>query len=72
MRLAIFCLVVSAVLPSLNRAQTAADVPVFAFTRDESLVKFSVQASVALEGKFDKWDATLTYPSASRLLWTSR
>jgi polyisoprenoid-binding protein YceI len=63
MRLIIFCLVASAVIPSLSRAQTPADVPVFAFSKDESSMKFSVQASVALEGKFDKWDATLIYPS---------
>jgi polyisoprenoid-binding protein YceI len=51
--------IASAVCPSLSRAQ----VPVLAFTKDESSVNFSVKASVALEGKFDKWDATLTYPS---------
>jgi polyisoprenoid-binding protein YceI len=51
--------IASAVFPSLSRAQ----VPVLAFTKDESSVNFSVKASVALEGKFDKWDATLTYPS---------
>jgi polyisoprenoid-binding protein YceI len=63
MRLFIFCLVASAVLPSLSRAQTPADVPVIAFSKDDSSINFSVKASVALEGKFDKWDATLTYPS---------
>jgi polyisoprenoid-binding protein YceI len=63
MRLIIFCLVASAVISSLSRAQTPADVPVFVFLKDESSMKFSVQASVALEGKFNKWDATLTYPS---------
>ena len=63
MRLVIFCLVVSAVLPSLSRAQTAADVPVFAFSKEDSSITFSVKASVALEGKFDKWDATMTFPS---------
>ena len=51
--------IASAVFPSLSRAQ----VPVLAFTKDESSMNFSVKASVALEGKFDKWDATLTYPS---------
>jgi polyisoprenoid-binding protein YceI len=63
MRLVIFCLVASAVLPSLSRAQTSVEVPVLAFSKNESSVNFSVKASVALEGKFDKWDATLTYPS---------
>jgi polyisoprenoid-binding protein YceI len=63
MRLFIFCLVASAVLPSLSRAQTPADVPVIAFSKEDSSINFSVKASVVLEGKFDKWDATLTYPS---------
>jgi polyisoprenoid-binding protein YceI len=63
MRLIIFCLVVSAVLPSLSRAQTPAEVPVFVFSKEESSVNFSVKASVALEGKFDKWDATMTFTS---------
>jgi len=59
MRFAILCLAVSAVLPPLTRAQS----PVFAVTPEESTIQFFVKASVALEGKFDKWDATLTYPS---------
>jgi len=59
MRFAILCLAVSAVLPPLTRAQN----PVFAVTPEESTIQFFVKASVALEGKFDKWDATLTYPS---------
>jgi polyisoprenoid-binding protein YceI len=37
--------------------------PVFAITPEESTVQFSVKASVAIGGKFDKWDATLTFPS---------
>jgi polyisoprenoid-binding protein YceI len=32
-------------------------------TQEESSIKFSVKASVALEGTFDKWDATLTFTS---------
>ena len=59
MRLAIFSLLVSAAFPSVNRAQA----PVFSITPEESSVKFLVKASVALEGTFDKWDATLTFTS---------
>jgi polyisoprenoid-binding protein YceI len=60
MRLAaVVCLVASAVFPSLSRAQ----VPVFKVTPEDSSVKFFVKASVALEGNFEKWDATLTYTS---------
>ena len=60
MRLAVLCLVASAVLTSLSRAQA----PVFVITPpQESTIKFFVKSSVALEGSFDKWDATLTFTS---------
>jgi len=57
-RLAVFFLA-SAVFPSLSRAQ----VPVFKITKEGSSVKFSVKASVAINGTFDKWDAALTFTS---------
>jgi polyisoprenoid-binding protein YceI len=50
----------SIAFPSPNRAQ---GVPVFAITQDNSKITFSVKASVAIDGTFDKWNATLTYPS---------
>ena len=59
MRSGLLCLVAFAVLPSLSRAQ----VPVFAISQEGSSVEFSVKASVALEGKFDKWEATVTFSS---------
>jgi polyisoprenoid-binding protein YceI len=60
MRLAaVVCLVLSAVFPSLSRAQA----PVFVITPEDSTIKFFVKASVALEGDFQKWDATLTFTS---------
>lgn len=46
-------------LPSQSRAQG----PVFEIQKEELSMKFSVQASVAIEGRFDKWDASLTFPS---------
>jgi len=55
----ILCLLVFAVFPSLSRAQA----PVFEFTKGESTMKFDVESSVAIVGKFDKWDATLTFTS---------
>ncbi len=61
MRLAVFCLLASAVLPSLSRAQQGP--PVFVITQENSKISFSVKASVALVGTFDKWDATLTFTS---------
>jgi polyisoprenoid-binding protein YceI len=60
MRLIAVCLLVSALLPSLSRAQ---EVPVFVITPIESSIKFDVQASVAINGTFDKWNATLTFAS---------
>jgi polyisoprenoid-binding protein YceI len=60
MRLAIICILVSALLPSISLAQ---EVPVFAITPVESSIKFDVEASVAIRGTFDKWNATLTFAS---------
>jgi polyisoprenoid-binding protein YceI len=59
MRLAILILLASAVFPSVSRAQ----VPVFKITTEDSSVKFAVKASVAINGTFDKWDATLAFTS---------
>ena len=59
MRLAILCLLASAVLPSVSQAQ----VPVFRITPEDSSIKFSVKASVAIDGTFDKWNATFTFTS---------
>ena len=47
------------VFPSLGRAQA----PVFAITPVNSWIKFHVKASTTIAGKFDKWDATLTFTS---------
>ena len=59
MRIAVLCLLASAVLPSLIRAQA----PVFVITPEQSTIKFFVSASVTIEGNFEKWDATLTFKS---------
>jgi hypothetical protein len=40
--------------PSLSRAQA----PVFEIIPMDSTIVFNVKASVAIVGKFDKWDAT--------------
>jgi polyisoprenoid-binding protein YceI len=60
MRLIAFCLLASALIPSLSRAQ---GVPVFAITPVQSSIKFAVKASVAIGGTFDQWNATLTFAS---------
>jgi len=59
LRLAVLCFLASSVLPTAARAQA----PVFVITPEDSSVKFFVKASVALEGNFAKWDATLKFTS---------
>lgn len=60
MRLTFLLLLVSAAFPLTGRAQA----PVFVVTHEDSSIKFSVKASVPLEGTFDKWDATLKFTSS--------
>jgi polyisoprenoid-binding protein YceI len=52
-------LLFASVLASFSQAQT----PVFEVSPKESTITFFVKASVAIVGKFDKWDATLTFAS---------
>jgi polyisoprenoid-binding protein YceI len=63
MRLRLFCILMSVTFSCVSRAQTGDGVPVFKVTPVESSIKFDVEASVAIEGKFDKWDASLTFKS---------
>ena len=59
-KLSIVCLLASAAFPYASRAQA----PVFVITPEDSSIKFYVNASVALAGTFDKWDANLTFTSS--------
>lgn len=59
MRFTVLCLLASAVLPSVSRAQA----PVFVITQEDSSIKFSVKASVKIDGSFEKWDGNLTFTS---------
>jgi polyisoprenoid-binding protein YceI len=59
MRSHFFCILVLAALSTQVQAQA----PVFEITPVESSIKFDVEASVAIKGTFDKWDATLTFTS---------
>jgi polyisoprenoid-binding protein YceI len=59
MRLGILFLAATIFVPQLSRAQA----PVFVVTPVQSKVTFNVKASVPIEGKFDKWNATLTFTS---------
>jgi polyisoprenoid-binding protein YceI len=47
----------------LSQAQSPSEVPVFEITPVSSTISFAVEASVAIKGTFDKWDATLTFAS---------
>ena len=44
-------------------AQASKGVPVYKITPVESKIDFSVKASIALDGTFEKWNATLTFKS---------
>ena len=59
MRTVILSLVASVLLSVPGRTQ----VPVVKITTADSTIKFSVKASVPIDGTFDKWDATLTFTS---------
>jgi polyisoprenoid-binding protein YceI len=59
----LFCLAALGFLTPPSGAQAPAAVPVFRITPVESKIKFTVEASVAIEGTFDKWDAALTFTS---------
>jgi polyisoprenoid-binding protein YceI len=59
MRLAVLCPLASAVFPSVGRARA----PVFAIVPEDSSIKFHVKASVTIAGKFDQWNASLTFSS---------
>jgi len=56
-----------ALLPMLTAVlltpSAQAQAPVFVVTPGTSTIKFNVKASVAIQGNFDKWDATLTFTS---------
>ena len=59
----VLCLVASALLASISQAQAPSEIPVFEIIPVSSTIQFDVEASVAIRGTFDKWDATLTFTS---------
>ena len=63
MRIIIWVLA-SALVASATSAQAPAHVPVVRISPAKSAIRFSVKASVAIAGTFDKWDATMTFTSA--------
>jgi len=59
MRVTILGILASVVFPPLSRSQA----PIFEITPLDSKINFHVNSSVKIAGKFDKWDATLTFTS---------
>jgi polyisoprenoid-binding protein YceI len=55
--------VVLAMYGMVGATAVRAQVPVITFDHAASSVKFNVKASVAIEGTFDKWDASITFTS---------
>jgi polyisoprenoid-binding protein YceI len=63
MRWIAICFLTFVSFTSVVGAQDASGIPVYKITPVESKIKFGVQASVPIEGTFDKWNATLTFAS---------
>jgi polyisoprenoid-binding protein YceI len=59
MRIPILCIFASLLCPSLSQAQA----PVFEITPVDSFIRFHVKASTKIAGKFDHWNAKLTFRS---------
>ena len=54
----------TALLQPVTQAQSEQGVPVFQITPVTSKITFHVNASVKIEGTFEKWESTLTFTSA--------
>jgi polyisoprenoid-binding protein YceI len=61
MRIPLLAVLALAVSPLVTQAQA----PVFKIDKAGSSVKFSVKASVAIDGTFEKWTATMLFTSPS-------
>ena len=53
-----------------TQAQAASDAPVFEVTPLQSSITFHVKSSTKIAGKFDKWDASLTFTSTDETTGT--
>jgi polyisoprenoid-binding protein YceI len=60
---AILCALAFLLSASMTQEQASVGVPVIKITKEDSSIKFHVSASVAIDGTFDKWDATATMTS---------
>jgi polyisoprenoid-binding protein YceI len=60
----LFSVLLCVLFSPLGQGQAPAAIPAFQITPPpDSKVTFNVKASVAIDGTFDKWDATLTFAS---------
>ena len=50
-------------IPIPAHAQSPSDAPIFEIIPVQSPIKFHVKSSTTIAGKFDKWEATLTFTS---------
>jgi polyisoprenoid-binding protein YceI len=62
-RLGALLFLLPALFLPMARAQAPTEVPVLEITPEDSSIRFSVKASVKLEGAFAKWNANLTFTS---------
>ena len=65
LQVGILCLAAFSLWTTSAGAQAPAAVPVFQITPGESKIQFDVKASVAIEGTFDQWEASLTFTSTA-------
>ncbi len=63
MWLAVLCLWAAALFPRIAQAQASSGVPVFKIMKEDSSIRFNVKASVAINGTFDRWNATIVNTS---------
>ena len=63
MKSSTFCILAFILFASTTRAQSPNGIPVFKITPVESAITFDVEASVDIKGKFDKWNASLSFTS---------
>jgi len=63
MRLAILCLLVSGLSPSMTQEPASPGIPVIKITKEDSSIKFHLKASVAIDGTIDQWDALCDVPA---------
>ena len=55
--------IVYVLMASVLHAQAPAGIPIIKVSPVQSTIKFAVAASVAIEGTFDQWDATVKFTS---------